>query len=137
MCVYYILRANKRRTPSCFTPFGLRTEERAERRKKARRDSTHHFFLSAVLSLRHSLYWFLVLQKLEEKFKTMVEPEKERSVEKEESKLRQRLCFKAKPLPNFYKQRPKTTDQTKKVSSLSLIVKGMCHCFLKTTNRFQ
>jgi hypothetical protein len=38
----------------------------------------------------------------------------ERSVEKEESKLRQRLCFKAKPLPNFYKQRPKSTDQTKK-----------------------
>ncbi|XP_019098189.1 PREDICTED: protein WVD2-like 7 isoform X3 [Camelina sativa] len=80
-------------TPSCFTPFGLRTEERAERRKK----------------------------KLEEKFKAMDEPqdakkpEKERSVEKEGSKLRQRLCFKAKPLPNFYKQRPKCTDdQTKK-----------------------
>ncbi|XP_020885947.1 protein WVD2-like 7 isoform X2 [Arabidopsis lyrata subsp. lyrata] len=76
-------------TPSCFTPFGLRTEERAERRKK----------------------------KLEEKFKAM-EPQnqkaEERSVEKEESKLRQRLCFKAKPLPNFYKQRPKSTDQTKK-----------------------
>ncbi|KAG7575542.1 hypothetical protein ISN45_Aa03g000370 [Arabidopsis thaliana x Arabidopsis arenosa] len=75
-------------TPSCFTPFGLRTEERAERRKK-----------------------------LEEKFKAM-EPQnqkaEERSVEKEESKLRQRLCFKAKPLPNFYKQRPKSTDQTKK-----------------------
>ncbi|XP_010435658.1 PREDICTED: protein WVD2-like 7 isoform X2 [Camelina sativa] len=81
-------------TPSCFTPFGLRTEERAERRKK----------------------------KLEEKFKAMDdEPqndkksEKERSVEKEGSKLRQKLCFKAKPLPNFYKQRPKCTDdQTKK-----------------------
>ncbi|CAL9219272.1 unnamed protein product, partial [Arabidopsis halleri] len=77
-------------TPSCFTPFGLRTEERAERRKKARR---------------------------EEKLKAM-EPQnqkaEERSVEKEESKLRQRLCFKAKPLPNFYKQRPKSTDQTKK-----------------------
>ncbi|VVA96032.1 unnamed protein product [Arabis nemorensis] len=80
-------------TPSCFTPFGLRTEERAERRKK----------------------------KLEDKFKAMEtqdqKPE-ERSVEKEESKLRQRLCFKAKPLPNFYKQRPKSTDQTKKVSKL-------------------
>ncbi|XP_048632133.1 protein WVD2-like 7 isoform X3 [Brassica napus] len=80
------------RTPSCFTPFGLRTEERAERRKK----------------------------KLEEKFKAMEaqkekkEKEEERSVEKEESKLRQRLCFKAKPLPNFYKHRPKSTDQTKK-----------------------
>ncbi|XP_048632135.1 protein WVD2-like 7 isoform X5 [Brassica napus] len=79
-------------TPSCFTPFGLRTEERAERRKK----------------------------KLEEKFKAMEaqkekkEKEEERSVEKEESKLRQRLCFKAKPLPNFYKHRPKSTDQTKK-----------------------
>ncbi|XP_013623708.1 PREDICTED: PH domain-containing protein DDB_G0287875 [Brassica oleracea var. oleracea] len=78
-------------TPSCFTPFGLRTEERAERRKK----------------------------KLEEKFKAMEaqkekEEEQERSVEKEESKLRQRLCFKAKQLPNFYKHRPKSTDQTKK-----------------------
>ncbi|KFK37633.1 hypothetical protein AALP_AA3G008500 [Arabis alpina] len=76
-------------TPSCFTPFGLRTEERAERRKK----------------------------KLEEKFKAMEtenQKHEERSVEKEESKLRQRLCFKAKPLPNFYKQRPKSTDQTKK-----------------------
>ncbi|XP_024014857.1 protein WVD2-like 7 isoform X2 [Eutrema salsugineum] len=78
------------RTPSCFTPFGLRTEERAERRKK----------------------------KLEDKFKAMEpqneNPLEERSVGKEESKLRQRLCFKAKPLPNFYKQRPKSTDQTKK-----------------------
>ncbi|XP_013684262.1 protein WVD2-like 7 isoform X2 [Brassica napus] len=80
-------------TPSCFTPFGLRTEERAERRRK---------------------------KKLEEKFKAMEaqkekkEEEQERSVEKEESKLRQRLCFKAKPLPNFYKHRPKSTDQTKK-----------------------
>ncbi|KAF8091473.1 hypothetical protein N665_0445s0057 [Sinapis alba] len=75
-------------TPSCFTPFGLRTEERAERRKK----------------------------KLEEKFKAMEEQKEERSVGKEEesSKLRQRLCFKAKPLPNFYKQRPKSTDQAKK-----------------------
>ncbi|CAH8385766.1 unnamed protein product [Eruca vesicaria subsp. sativa] len=76
-------------TPSCFTPFSLRTEERAERRKK----------------------------KLEEKFKAAQkekEEEEERSVGKEESKLRQRLCFKAKPLPNFYKQRPKSTDQTKK-----------------------
>ncbi|XP_023642159.1 protein WVD2-like 7 isoform X2 [Capsella rubella] len=90
-------------TPSCFTPFGLRTEERAERRKK----------------------------KLEEKFKAMDETqdkdkkqeEEERSMEKEGSKLRQRLCFKAKPLPNFYKQRPKCTDQIKKVSSRSLSVK--------------
>lgn len=67
-------------------------------------------------------YWFLKFQKLEEKFKaTERENQKaeERSVEKEESKLRQRLCFKAKPLPNFYKKRPKSTDQTKKVSSLS------------------
>ncbi|RID53038.1 hypothetical protein BRARA_G00465 [Brassica rapa] len=75
------------KTPSYFTPFGLRTEERAERRKKT----------------------------LEEKFKAMeAHKEKERNVEKEESKLRQRLCFKAKPLPIFYKQRPQSTDQTKK-----------------------
>ncbi|KAL1211268.1 Protein WVD2-like 7 [Cardamine amara subsp. amara] len=80
-------------TPSCFTPFGLRTEQRAERRKK----------------------------KLEEKFKEMeAENEQrqatveERSVEKERRKLKEKLCFKAKPLPNFYKQRPKSTDQTKK-----------------------
>ncbi|WZZ03356.1 hypothetical protein YC2023_089277 [Brassica napus] len=52
---------------------------------------------------------------LEEKFKAMeAHKEKERNVEKEESKLRQRLCFKAKPLPIFYKQRPQSTDQTKK-----------------------
>jgi hypothetical protein len=58
-----------------------------------------------------------VFQKLEGKFKEMEtqnQKAEERSVEKEESKLRQRLCFKAKPLPNFYKQRPKSTDQTKK-----------------------
>ncbi|CAA7038717.1 unnamed protein product [Microthlaspi erraticum] len=74
-------------TPNCFTPFGLRTEERAERRRK----------------------------KLEDKFKSMeTQKPEEMSVEKEESKLRQRLCFKAKPLPNFYKQRPKSTDQSKK-----------------------
>jgi len=70
-----------------------------------------------------------VFQKLEGKFKEMEtqnQKAEERSVEKEESKLRQRLCFKAKPLPNFYKQRPKSTDQTKKVSLLSLIAKCMC-----------
>ncbi|XP_010550182.1 PREDICTED: protein WVD2-like 7 isoform X2 [Tarenaya hassleriana] len=81
-------------SPSCFTPFSLRTEERAATRKK----------------------------KLEEKFKT-TEAQKQQeekaaatqdSVEKEKSKPRRTLCFKARPLPNFYKQRPKPTDQTKK-----------------------
>ncbi|CAH2055389.1 unnamed protein product, partial [Thlaspi arvense] len=102
-------------TPSCFTPFGLRTEERAERRKKARGASTDRDTL-----------------KLEDKFKAMEaqnqKPE-EMSVGKEESKLRQRLCFKAKPLPNFYKQRPKSTDQTKKVSSLFTNRPMYDHCF--------
>nr|VDC81192.1 unnamed protein product [Brassica rapa] len=84
-----------------------------------------------VLKVNAELLILLPRQKLEEKFKAMeAQKEKEneeRSVEKEESKLRQRLCFKAKPLPNFYKHRPKSTDQTKKVSLSSFIYK----CYAK------
>ncbi|CAN7048654.1 unnamed protein product [Brassica rapa subsp. trilocularis] len=82
-----------------------------------RREVTHQ-----VLKVNAELMILLPRQTLEEKFKaTEAQKEKERNVEKEESKLRQRLCFKAKPLPNFYKQRPQSTDQTKKVSSSSFI----------------
>lgn len=108
------------RTPSCFTPFGLRTEERAERRKKASFFFSFPFLVSTLSSCRVQLFvngLLDVFQKLEEKFKAMEEEKEEerRSVGNKESKLRQRLCFKAKPLPNFYKQRPKSTDQTNKV----------------------
>ncbi|KAH0917498.1 hypothetical protein HID58_025158 [Brassica napus] len=79
-----------------------------------RREVTHQ-----VLKVNAELMILLPRQTLEEKFKAMeAHKEKERNVEKEESKLRQRLCFKAKPLPIFYKQRPQSTDQTK-TSNLS------------------
>ncbi|CAN8260767.1 unnamed protein product [Cochlearia groenlandica] len=74
-------------TPSCFTPFGSRTE----RREKARR-----------ASITNLAFWF------EEKFKgteRRKQKQEHTSVGKEESKIGKRLCFKANPLPNFYKQR--------------------------------
>ena len=108
-------------------------KNRGESREKKKGKMSFEFILLFLVSMLSSLWltickWFLMFQTLEEKFKAMeAHKEKERNVEKEESKLRQRLCFKAKPLPNFYKHRPKSTDQTKKVSSSSFIF----NCFAK------
>jgi hypothetical protein len=41
--------------------------------------------------------------------------------ETEIRKLRQTLCFKAKPLPNFYKERKEQQSEIKKVSFLFML----------------
>ncbi|GAV88264.1 TPX2 domain-containing protein [Cephalotus follicularis] len=74
---------NKSQSPNLSTPFSFRTEERAARRK----------------------------EKLEEKFninqqqKVQYQATLKKKAETELRKLRQTLCFKARPLPDFYKER--------------------------------
>ncbi|KAA8530148.1 hypothetical protein F0562_004857 [Nyssa sinensis] len=83
---------NKLQSPSISTPFNLRTEERAARRK----------------------------QKLEEKFdakeaqKVQLQTKLKEKAETELKKLRQSLCFKARPLPDFYREREIPKNQTRK-----------------------
>ncbi|XP_057445616.1 protein WVD2-like 4 isoform X2 [Lotus japonicus] len=83
---------NKMRSPVITSPFNLKTEERAARRKK----------------------------KLEEKFNAN-EPQKVQLHTKlkekagtEIRKLSQSFCFKARPLPDFYKERPASINETRK-----------------------
>ncbi|XP_038702793.1 protein WVD2-like 7 [Tripterygium wilfordii] len=84
---------NKSQSPSFSTPFSLRTEERAAIRKK----------------------------KLEEKFnasqaqRVQQQTTLKEKAETELRKLRQSLCFKARPLPDFYKDRGTSKNQMKKV----------------------
>ncbi|XP_023550394.1 protein WVD2-like 7 isoform X2 [Cucurbita pepo subsp. pepo] len=95
-------KRNKSYSPFSFTPFSLRTEERAARRK----------------------------EKLEEKFNTNESQKKvqlqtklKEKTETEVIKLHQSSCFKARPLPNFYRERkaqmnnevPKTHTPSPKV----------------------
>ncbi|KAA8548182.1 hypothetical protein F0562_004557 [Nyssa sinensis] len=83
---------NKLQSPTLSTPFKLRTEERAARRK----------------------------QKLEEKFnakeaqKVQLQTKLKEKAETEHKKMRQSLCFKARPLPDFYRERETPKNQTKK-----------------------
>ncbi|KAH6792190.1 transcriptional regulator ATRX-like protein [Perilla frutescens var. hirtella] len=82
---------NKLQSPTVSTPFTLRTEERAAKRK----------------------------QKLEEKFNaTEVQKTQQKTLKekagKEFRKLSCSLCFKARPLPDFYKEREPPNYQTKK-----------------------
>ncbi|KAJ1412708.1 TPX2, C-terminal [Sesbania bispinosa] len=84
---------NKMRSPIISSPFSLRTEERAARRKK----------------------------KLEEKFNAneaqkVQQPTKlkEKSETEIIRKLRQSFCFKARPLPDFYKERKASQNETRK-----------------------
>ncbi|KAL8251350.1 hypothetical protein R6Q59_035043 [Mikania micrantha] len=76
---------NKLQSPTVSSPFTLRTEERAARRK----------------------------QKLEEKFnekeaqKVMLQTTLKEKAETEFRRLRQSFCFKARPLPSFYTETPK------------------------------
>ncbi|XP_075105756.1 uncharacterized protein LOC107806096 isoform X3 [Nicotiana tabacum] len=82
---------NKLQSPSLSTPFLLRTEERAARRKQ-----------------------------LEEKFnakevqKVQLQTKFKEKAEMEIRKLRQSFCFRARPLPKFYKERETTKNYTKK-----------------------
>lgn len=84
---------NKLQSPTLSTPFSLRTEERAARRK----------------------------QKLEEKFNAKEEKKVQQQTTLKEKagtefkKLRQSLCFKARPLPDFYKETETAKDHTKKI----------------------
>ncbi|KAM7509224.1 hypothetical protein LguiA_019677 [Lonicera macranthoides] len=78
------------------TPFILRTEERAAKRK----------------------------QKLEEKFnakeaqKAQLQTNFKEKAETEVRKLRQSLCFKARPLPNFYREKEISENQKNKTSQV-------------------
>lgn len=84
---------NKLQSPTLSTPFPLRTEERATRRK----------------------------QKLEEKFNAKEEKKVQQQTTLKEKagtelrKLRQSFCFKARPLPDFYKETETVKDQAKKI----------------------
>ncbi|XP_045819133.1 protein WVD2-like 7 [Trifolium pratense] len=84
---------NKMRSPIISSPFGLRTEERAARRKK----------------------------KLEEKFnanevqKVQLHTKLKEKAGTEIRKLRQSFCFQARPLPDFYKERKASNIETRKV----------------------
>ncbi|XP_059670025.1 protein WVD2-like 7 isoform X2 [Cornus florida] len=83
---------NKLQSPALSSPFKLRTEERAARRK----------------------------QKLEEKFnakeaqKVQIQTKFKEKAESEIRKLRQTFCFKARPLPDFYKDKETPKNQIKK-----------------------
>ncbi|XP_019247390.1 PREDICTED: protein WVD2-like 7 isoform X2 [Nicotiana attenuata] len=82
---------NKLQSPSLSTPFLLRTEERAARRKQ-----------------------------LEEKFnakevqKVQLQTKIKEKAEMEIRKLRQSFCFRARPLPKFYQERETAKNYTKK-----------------------
>lgn len=84
---------NKLQSPILSSPFSLRTEERAARRK----------------------------QKLEEKFnaneeqKVQLQTRLKEKAETKLRKLRQSLCFKAQPLPDFYNERETAKDKIKNV----------------------
>ncbi|KAM2858380.1 hypothetical protein COP2_023925 [Malus domestica] len=86
---------NKARSPFSSASITLRTEERAASRKKAR--------------------------KLEEKFnaneerKVQVQRKLKEKEETEIGKYRQTLCFKARPLPDFYKERKSPKNEIHKV----------------------
>ncbi|XP_057491992.1 protein WVD2-like 7 isoform X2 [Actinidia eriantha] len=86
---------NKLQSPTLSTPFSFRTEERAARRK----------------------------QKLEEKFiakeaeKVQLQTRLKVKAETELRNLRQSLCFKARPLPDFYKERETPKNQINNVKT--------------------
>ncbi|KAE8689370.1 TPX2 family protein, putative isoform 3 [Hibiscus syriacus] len=99
-------RRNKSESPGIFASFGLRTEERAARRKQA------------SLNINHLLYLYC---RLEEKFNVTQEQKVQQQTTLKEKagtelkKLGQSFCFKARPLPDFYKEgTPK--DQIQKVT---------------------
>ncbi|KAF5479746.1 hypothetical protein F2P56_000541 [Juglans regia] len=84
---------NKMQSPILSTPFSFRTEERAARRKK----------------------------KLEDKFnandaqKVQLQTKIMEKAETEIRKLRQSLCFKARPLPSFYKEIKEQQNEMNKI----------------------
>ncbi|KAJ0753366.1 putative protein WVD2-like 7 [Helianthus annuus] len=89
---------NKLQSPTVSSPFTLRTEERAARRK----------------------------QKLEEKFnekevqKVQLQTTLKEKAETEFRRLRQSFCFKARPLPSFYNERETPKSSIKKTPQANL-----------------
>lgn len=88
---------NKLQSPTVSSPFTLRTEERAARRK----------------------------QKLEEKFnekeaqKVQLQTSLKEKAETEFRRLRQSFCFKARPLPSFYNERETPKSMMKKIPQVN------------------
>ncbi|KAF5479747.1 hypothetical protein F2P56_000541 [Juglans regia] len=97
---------NKMQSPILSTPFSFRTEERAARRKKI------------CISLPFLPCCF---QKLEDKFnandaqKVQLQTKIMEKAETEIRKLRQSLCFKARPLPSFYKEIKEQQNEMNKI----------------------
>ncbi|KAL3019205.1 hypothetical protein AAZX31_05G069800 [Glycine max] len=87
------LLSGEMRSPLISSPFSLRTEERAARRKKKLEEK-----FNANEAQKVQLH-----TKLKEKTETEII-----------RKLRQSFCFKARPLPDFYKERKTSTNETKK-----------------------
>ncbi|KAK7364859.1 hypothetical protein VNO80_13603 [Phaseolus coccineus] len=84
---------NRMKSPIISSPFSLRTEERAARRKKKLEEK-----FNANEAQKVQLH-----TKLKEKTETEII-----------RKLRQSFCFKARPLPDFYKERKTSKSETKK-----------------------
>ncbi|GFP94081.1 hypothetical protein PHJA_001552500 [Phtheirospermum japonicum] len=91
---------NKLQSPCLSTPFTLRTEERAAKRKQKLEEK---FNANAV-------------QKARQQNKLKVIQEKAGN---ELRKLSCTFCFKARPLPDFYKERETSVNQLKKTSSVA------------------
>ncbi|KAK7381031.1 hypothetical protein VNO78_33555 [Psophocarpus tetragonolobus] len=82
---------NRMRSPLISSPFSLRTEERAARRKKKLEEKFN-------ANEAHNVQ---LHTKLKEKTETEII-----------RKLRQSFCFKARPLPDFYKERKTSKNET-------------------------
>ncbi|KAL0461742.1 UNVERIFIED_CONTAM: hypothetical protein Slati_0061800 [Sesamum latifolium] len=102
---------NRLQSPTLSTPFILRTEERAAKRKTGKNLLIHSPSCPLVL------FWNL---KLEEKFNAneMQNAQLQKTLKEkagnEFSKLGCGFCFKARPLPEFYKERETSVNQMKK-----------------------
>ncbi|GJY79519.1 WVD2-like protein 7 [Tanacetum coccineum] len=83
---------NKLQSPTIPSPFTFRTEERAARRKQAR--------------------------KLEDAQKVQLQTTLKEKAETELRRLRQSFCFKARPLPSFYNERERPKSPLKKVTNV-------------------
>ncbi|XP_062105555.1 protein WVD2-like 7 isoform X2 [Humulus lupulus] len=83
----------KTRSPFSSTPFSLRTEERAARRQEKLEEK------------------FNANEAITEQLQTKVKDKPETAA----GKLNPSLCFKARPLPDFYKQRKPQKNEIKKV----------------------
>ncbi|XP_075501566.1 protein WVD2-like 7 isoform X1 [Primulina tabacum] len=83
---------NKLQSPTITTPFVLRTEERAAKRKQK---------LEETFNANKDVHKVLVQKTLREK------------AENEFRKLSRSLCFKARPLPDFYNERETPKNQMK------------------------